>query len=76
MFSFEDPLARETVAFNGRMVPPAADFAAPLAVMLQQSDPKKYEQSHVLNPEKHAHTAAIERLQPYDPDKTAGTNFG
>jgi hypothetical protein len=33
-------------------------------------DPKKHELSRLLNPEKYAHTAAIERLQPYDPDKT------
>src|ERR1700746_113601 len=70
VFSFEDPLARETVAFNGRMVPLAADFTVPLAVMLQESDPKKHELSRLLNPEKYAHTAAIERLQPYDPHKT------
>src|ERR1700741_4210004 len=70
ILSFEDPLARETVAFNGHTVPLAADFTVPLAVMLQQSDPKKHELSRLLNPEKYAHTAAIERLQPYDPDKT------
>jgi hypothetical protein len=70
VLSFEDPLARETVAFNGHTVPLAADFTVPLAVMLQQSDPKKYELSRLLDPEKYAHTAAIERLQPYDPDKT------
>ena len=38
--------------------------------MLQQTDPKKHELSRALNPEKFAHTAAIERLQPYDPNKT------
>jgi pimeloyl-ACP methyl ester carboxylesterase len=70
VLSFEDPLARETVAFNGRTVPLAADFTVPLAVMLQESDPKKYEFARLLNPEKYAHTAAIERLQPYDPRKT------
>ena len=70
VLSFEDPLARETVAFNGHTVPLAADFTVPLAVMLQQSDPQKHELSRLLNPEKYAHTAAIERLQPYDPDKT------
>ena len=58
------------MAFNGHTVPLAADFTVPLAVMLQQSDPKKYELSRLLDPEKYAHTAAIERLQPYDPDKT------
>ena len=70
VLSFEDPLATETVAFNGRTVPLAADFTVPLAVMLQESDPKKFESSRLLNPEKYAHTAAIERLQPYDPSKT------
>jgi pimeloyl-ACP methyl ester carboxylesterase len=70
VLSFEDPLAREAVAFNGRTVPLAADFTVPLAVMLQESDPRKHELSRVLNPEKYAHTAAIERLQPYDPGKT------
>lgn len=67
---FEDPLAKEDVMFNGRTVPLAADFTVPLAVMLQETDPKKHELSRVLNPEKYAHTAAIERLQPYDPNKT------
>jgi len=70
VLSFEDPLARETVAFNGHTVPLAADFTVPLAVMLQESDPKKYELSRLLDPEKYARTAAIERLQPYDPNKT------
>src|SRR5246127_2455257 len=70
VLSFEDPLARETVVFNGHKVPLAADFTVPLAVMLQQSDPRKHEFSRLLNPEKYAHTAAIERLQPYDPGKT------
>ncbi len=66
----EDPLAKETVTFGGHTFPLAADFTVPLAVMLQQTDPAKHEISRVLNPEKFAHTAAIERLQPYDPNKT------
>jgi pimeloyl-ACP methyl ester carboxylesterase len=70
VLSFEDPLATETVTFNGRTVPLAADFTVPLAVMLQESDPKKHEFSRLLNPERYARTAAIERLQPYDPGKT------
>src|ERR1700751_5724835 len=70
VLSFEDPLARETVMFNGRTVPLAADFTVPLAVMLEETDPRKHELARVLNPEKYAHTAAIERLQPYDPGKT------
>jgi len=58
------------VMFYGRTVPLSADFTVPLAIMLQQTDPKKHEISRVLNPEKYAHTAAIEMLQPYDPNKT------
>ena len=38
--------------------------------MLQETDPAKHELSRVLNPEKYAHTAAIERLQPFNPNKT------
>jgi len=41
-----------------------------LAVMLQQTEPKNQEYARLFNPEKFAHTAAIERLQPYDPNKT------
>jgi pimeloyl-ACP methyl ester carboxylesterase len=70
VLSFEDPLATETVAFDGRTLPLAADFTVPLAVMLRQSDPQKFELSRLLNPEKYARSAAIERLQPYDPNKT------
>ncbi len=70
VLAFEDPLDKETVTFNGRTVPLAADFTVPLAVMLQETDPAKHELSRVLNPEKYADTAAIERLQPFDPNKT------
>jgi pimeloyl-ACP methyl ester carboxylesterase len=38
--------------------------------MLQQTDPAKYEYMRLFSPEKYAHTAAIERLQPYEPNKT------
>src|SRR6266480_1532408 len=70
VLEFYDPLDQESVSFYGRTVPLAADFTVPLAVMLQQTDPGKHELWRVLNPEKYAHTAAIERLQPYNPKKT------
>ncbi len=70
IISAEDPLAVEKVSIAGHTMPLAADFTVPLAVMLQQTDPAKHEYLRVLNPEKYAHTAAIERLQPYDPNKT------
>jgi pimeloyl-ACP methyl ester carboxylesterase len=70
VLEFYDPLDSETASFYGRTVPLAADFTVPLAVMLQETDPGKHEVWRVLNPEKYAHTARIERLQPYNPNKT------
>src|SRR4029078_862781 len=67
---FHHPLDRETASFYGHTVPLAADFTVPLAVMLQETDPGKHELSRALNPEKYAHTARIERLQPFSPNKT------
>jgi len=67
---FEDPLSAETVTMNGRTFPLAGDFTVPLAVMLETTDPNKHALGQCLNPEKYAHTARIERLQPYDPNKT------
>jgi len=70
ILEFYDPLDQETASFCGHIVPLAADFTVPLAVMLQGTDPRKHELSRVLNPEKYAHTARIERLQPFNPNKT------
>jgi pimeloyl-ACP methyl ester carboxylesterase len=70
VLEFYDPLDKETVSFDGRTTPLAADFTVPLAVMLQQTDPGKHEVWRVLNPEKYAYTARIERLQPFNPNKT------
>ena len=71
VLEFYDPLDKETVNFYGRTVALAADFTVPLAVMLQETDPAKHELSRVLNPEKYAHTAAIERLQPFNPNSSS-----
>jgi pimeloyl-ACP methyl ester carboxylesterase len=68
--SFEDPLAVEDVRFNGHRHPLAADYTAPLAVLLARTKPKKLELARLLRPEKYAETARLARLQPYEPDKT------
>jgi pimeloyl-ACP methyl ester carboxylesterase len=68
--AFEDPLATETVKLGRRTLPLAADYTVPLAVMLAETEPKKFELSRLLNPEKYAETARIARLQPYDPAKS------
>jgi pimeloyl-ACP methyl ester carboxylesterase len=70
VLEFYDPLDSETTNFYGHTVSLAADFTVPLAVMLQETDPGKDELWRVLNPEKYAHTATIERLQPFNPNKT------
>ena len=70
VLEFYDPLDSETTSFYGRTVPLAADFTVPMAVMLQETDPARHELWRVLNPEKYAYTARIERLQPYNPNKT------
>ena len=70
VLTLKDPLAHETTRIAGHSYPLAADFTTPLAVMLQTTNPKRHELAQMLNPEKFAHTAAIERMQPYDPNKT------
>lgn len=66
---FEDPLAVETTQLAGHRYPLAADFTAPLAVMLARENPKKIELSRLLSPAKFEGTARLARLQPYDPAK-------
>jgi pimeloyl-ACP methyl ester carboxylesterase len=68
--SFADPLAPEEVKVGSRKFPLAADYTAPLAVMLADTRPKKLELVRLLRPEKFAETAQITRLQPYAPKKT------
>lgn len=67
---FEDPLATENVSMGGRTFPLAADYTVPIAVMLASTKPEKMGLARLLDPEKHADTARISRLQPYDPNKT------
>ena len=68
--AFEDPLATETVTFEGHTFPLAADYTVPLAVLLSETDYRKLELARMLDPQKFAGTARIARLQPYDPNKT------
>jgi pimeloyl-ACP methyl ester carboxylesterase len=67
--TFEDPLATEDVAFAGHRLPLAADYTAPLALMLAHENPKQFELARLLHPGKFAETARLARLQPYDPAK-------
>ncbi len=65
-----DPLATENIKLGKTHFPLAADFTVPLAVLLDSTQPEKMNIPRLLQPEKFAETAAISRLQPYDPKKT------
>lgn len=67
--SFAEPLSQETVNFHGHSHPLAADFTAPLAVMLARENPESRNFARLLRPERYEETARISRLQPYDPNK-------
>jgi pimeloyl-ACP methyl ester carboxylesterase len=70
VIALEDPLANERVTVVGHSFPLAADFTAPIAVLLTQQNPRKLEVDSLLRSEKFADTARVTRLQPYDPNKT------
>ncbi|MEI6674088.1 MAG: alpha/beta fold hydrolase [Verrucomicrobiota bacterium] len=67
---FIDPLAVETVPFDGHTYPLAADFTAPLALALADLKPRKTELEGMFKPEDFASKIRLARLQPYDPNKT------
>jgi pimeloyl-ACP methyl ester carboxylesterase len=70
VIAFEDPLVTERVFFAAHQFPLAADFTAPIAVLLAQQNPRKLEVESLLRPEKYAEIAHVTRVQPYDPNKT------
>ena len=70
VLAFEDPLESENVRIDQRTFPLAADFTAPLAMMLVEMKPKSLELPRLLHPEKFADTTRIARLEPFDPNKT------
>jgi pimeloyl-ACP methyl ester carboxylesterase len=70
VIAFEDPLVTERVILAEHQFPLAADFTAPIAVLLAQQNPRKLELESFLQPEKYAETAHVTLTQPYDPNKT------
>lgn len=67
--SLLDPLATETVNFDGHTYPLAADFTAPLALALADLKPRKTEVKRMFKPEEYKNSARLARLEPYDPKK-------
>jgi pimeloyl-ACP methyl ester carboxylesterase len=70
VISIDQPLERETVRVGSHTFPLAADYTAPLAMMLVEMDPKELGLPRLLRPAEFADTTRIARLDPYDPDKT------
>ena len=70
VLSIEDPLETETVRVGQRTLPIAADYTAPLAMMLVEMHPKELGMPRLLHPAKFAATTRIARLEPFDPNKT------
>ncbi len=62
-----DPLEQEKVMLDGRSYPVAADFQAPLALMLAELNPRRKELSGLFKPDRSS--ARLFRLQPYSPRK-------
>ncbi|MEY3480512.1 MAG: hypothetical protein RIQ71_1287 [Verrucomicrobiota bacterium] len=64
-----DPLARESVVFDGHTYPLAGDFQGPLALALDELNLEKRELLGLFKPQKFAGRARLARLQPFDPRK-------
>lgn len=70
ILSIKDPLAAEAVTVEGHTYPLAANFTAPLALVLAQEKPQKLGLIRLLRPEEYAATARVARTEPYNPNKT------
>ena len=64
-----DPLASETVTYEGHAHPLAADFTAPIGLALAELKPGNVEVKGMFAPEKFRSSTRLARLQPYDPKK-------
>lgn len=67
---FIEPFVRERVRINNSSFPLAADYDAPMAMLLSRERPDKLGFIRLLRPEKYADTARLIRLQPFDSART------
>ncbi len=65
-----ESLEHERVRVGPHTWPLAADFTAPLAMMLVEMESEKLDIPRLLHPSEFAATTKIARLEPYDPKKT------
>jgi pimeloyl-ACP methyl ester carboxylesterase len=65
-----DPLETENIAIVGRRPVLAADFSAPISILMSTARPDKLGIVRLLTPQKYSDTARLIRLQDYDPKRT------
>lgn len=70
VLGIEDPMESETVRVGRRTFPLAADYTAPLAMLLVELHPEQLGLPRLLHPAKFAESTRIGRLEPFDPNKT------
>ncbi|MEY4568783.1 MAG: hypothetical protein RLZZ398_222 [Verrucomicrobiota bacterium] len=68
--AIEEPLEQETTRVGRITWPLAADYTAPLAMMLEEMEPEDLNIPRLLHPAKFAGTTKVARLEPYNPKKT------
>lgn len=66
---FHQPLVRDIITFQGRTVPLAADFTAPLTLLMAETHPEKLGLVRLIWPENYQQTAILTRFQAYDPNR-------
>jgi len=67
---FIDPLMTERITLNKQTFALAADFDAPIALLIARERPERLGLSRVMNPEAYADSALLTRLQQFDPART------
>ncbi|MES2661293.1 MAG: alpha/beta fold hydrolase [Verrucomicrobiota bacterium] len=68
--AIDEPLEQESVRVGRHTWSLAADYTAPLAMMLVEMEPEKLNIPRLLHPAEFAGTTRISRLEPYNPKKT------
>jgi len=67
---FVDPMRSERIVLSKHTFPLAADFSAPMAMLIARERPERLGLSRVIDPQKYANTARLCQLQQYDPART------
>jgi pimeloyl-ACP methyl ester carboxylesterase len=67
---FIEPFVGDQVRIDNHSFPLAADYDAPMAMLLRRERPDKLGLIRLFRPEKYADTARITRLQPFDARRT------